>query len=206
MKEPPDHTAELSAANLLSFGGMIVPKYSLDELRVLPQRRVHVEKEDALVRELLLELVVDDFRLVLGADAGEVLLLGLGNAQAVPGLLDVGRQIFPRGRLLLGGPDVVVDVLEVDPREIGAPRGHRPGPEILERLEAELAHPVRLALVRGDRLDQLGREPALRLEEVVLGIMEAVLALVVAADIGDDLALLGAHTSPPATLSGVNAS
>jgi hypothetical protein len=28
-KEPPDHTAEFRAANLLSFGGMIVPKYSL---------------------------------------------------------------------------------------------------------------------------------------------------------------------------------
>ena len=27
MKLPPDHTAELSAANLLSLGGMIVPKY-----------------------------------------------------------------------------------------------------------------------------------------------------------------------------------
>ena len=29
MKDPPDHTAELSAANLLSLGGMMVPKYSL---------------------------------------------------------------------------------------------------------------------------------------------------------------------------------
>jgi hypothetical protein len=27
--EPPDHTAELSAANLLSCGGMTVEKYSL---------------------------------------------------------------------------------------------------------------------------------------------------------------------------------
>ena len=27
MNEPPDHTAELRAANLLSLGGMIVPKY-----------------------------------------------------------------------------------------------------------------------------------------------------------------------------------
>ena len=27
MKEPPLHTAEFSAANLLSLGGMIVPKY-----------------------------------------------------------------------------------------------------------------------------------------------------------------------------------
>ena len=28
MNDPPDHTAVFSAANLLSFGGMIVPKYS----------------------------------------------------------------------------------------------------------------------------------------------------------------------------------
>ena len=27
MNEPPDHTAELRAANLLSLGGMMVPKY-----------------------------------------------------------------------------------------------------------------------------------------------------------------------------------
>ena len=27
MNEPPDQTAELSAANLLSFGGMIVPNH-----------------------------------------------------------------------------------------------------------------------------------------------------------------------------------
>ncbi len=27
MKDPPDQTAELRAANLLSFGGMTVPKY-----------------------------------------------------------------------------------------------------------------------------------------------------------------------------------
>src|SRR5580765_4559684 len=29
MNEPPDHTAELREANLLSAGGMTVPKYSL---------------------------------------------------------------------------------------------------------------------------------------------------------------------------------
>jgi len=30
MKDPPDQTAVLSAANLLSPGGMMVPKYSLN--------------------------------------------------------------------------------------------------------------------------------------------------------------------------------
>ncbi len=29
MNDPPDQTAEFSAANLLSFAGMIVPKYCL---------------------------------------------------------------------------------------------------------------------------------------------------------------------------------
>ena len=48
MNEPPDQTAELSAANLLSFCGMIVPKYSRDDLLVLAQARVHVEEEHAL--------------------------------------------------------------------------------------------------------------------------------------------------------------
>ena len=128
MNEPPDQTAELSAANLLSFCGMIVPKYSLDEVLVLPQAGVHVEEEDALLLELLLELVVDDLGLVLGADAGEVLLLGLGDAEPVPRLLDVGRQVLPGVRLLLGRLDVVVDVLEVDPGEIGAPGRASAGP------------------------------------------------------------------------------
>ena len=96
MNEPPDQTAEFSAANLLSFGGMILPKYSLDELLVLAQAGVHVEEEHALLLEILLELVVDDLGLVLGADAGQELLLGLGNAELVPGVLDVRRAGLPR--------------------------------------------------------------------------------------------------------------
>ena len=63
MKLPPDHTAELSAANLLSPGGITVPKYCLHELRVLPQRRVHVAEQDALCLQVLPVAVVDDFGL-----------------------------------------------------------------------------------------------------------------------------------------------
>ena len=102
MNEPPDQTAELSAANLLSFCGMIVPKYCLTMLLVLAQARVHVEEDHALRLEVLLELVVDDLGLVLRADAGEVLLLRLGDAELVPGVVDVGRQVLPRVGLLLG--------------------------------------------------------------------------------------------------------
>ncbi len=42
-----------------------------------------------------MDLVVDDFGLVLGADAGEELPLGLGDAQAVERLLDVLGHVVP---------------------------------------------------------------------------------------------------------------
>jgi hypothetical protein len=63
---------------------------------VLAQAGVHVEEEHALRLEVGLELVVDDLRLVLRADAGEVLLLGLRDPELVPGVLDVGGQVLPR--------------------------------------------------------------------------------------------------------------
>jgi hypothetical protein len=57
---------------------------------VLAQAGVHVQEEHALLGEILAQLVVDDLGLVLGANAPEVLLLRLRNAQPVPGVLDVG--------------------------------------------------------------------------------------------------------------------
>ena len=68
----------------------------LEELRVLAERRVGVEEEDALLLEVLTDRVVDDLGLVLGRDAGdEALLLGLGDAELVVGVLDVLGQVVP---------------------------------------------------------------------------------------------------------------
>ena len=191
MNEPPDQTAEFSAANLLSFCGMIVPKYSLTSSSCSRRPGVHVEEEHALGLEVLLQLVVDDLGLVLRADAGQVVLLGLGDAEPVPGVLDVRRQVFPGLRLLLGRPDVIEDAVEVDLAEVAAPVRERAREEVVERLEAELPHPLRLVLVLGDRCDELVREPAARLEEVVLGIVEPVLVL--GLDAADDFGLGESH-------------
>ena len=181
----------------------------LDELLVLAEPRVHVEEDHALLGQVLLNLVVDDLGLVLGADAGdELLLLGRRDAQLVPGVLDVGRQVLPGVGLILGRLDVVVHVLEVDLRDVAAPGRERARVEVVERGVAELPHPVGLVLVLGDHLDELVREPAARLEEVVLGrvaVVEAVLGRVVGADVADDLVLVGLplvfdlshQTSPP---------
>jgi hypothetical protein len=99
--------------------------------------------------------VVDDLALVLRADAGQVLLLRLRDPELVPGVLDVRRQVLPGLGLLLGRPDVIEDVVEVDARDVAAPGRQRARHEVLERLEPELAHPLRLVLVLGDRSDEL---------------------------------------------------
>src|SRR5581483_7162420 len=78
--------------------------------------------------------------------------------RACPTCPYLGRQVLPRVGLLLGRLDVVEDVVEVDPRQVAAPRRHRAGEEVVERAVPELAHPVRLALVRRDRVDELVRE------------------------------------------------
>ena len=151
-----------------------------DQVLVLAQRGVHVHEHDALGLELLVDLVVDGLGLVLGADAGEELALGLGDAQAVERLLDVLGHVVPGALGALAGADEVVDVVEVDlGQHRRAPGRHRAGEEVVERLEAELAHPLRLVLELGDLLDELAGQPLGRLEEVVLGIVEAEALLVV---------------------------
>jgi hypothetical protein len=82
MNEPPDQTAVLSAANLLSPAGMTEPKYSLEDVLVLAQPGVGVDEDDALLLQVLADLVVDDLGLVLRGHAGDqALLLGLGDAE-----------------------------------------------------------------------------------------------------------------------------
>ena len=160
-----------------------MPKYSRDEVLVLAQRGVHVHEDDALGLELLVDLVVDDLGLVLRADAGEELALGLGDAEAVEGLLDVLGDVVPRALGALGGAHEVVDVVEVDLGEHRrAPGRHRAREEVVERLQAEVAHPLRLVLELGDLLDELARQALGRLEQVVLGVVEAVALGVVGVD------------------------
>ena len=122
---------------------------------MLAQGGVHVGEDHALRLELLVDLVVDDLGLVLGADAGEELALRLGDAEPVEGVLDVLGDLAPVAAVLLGGADEVVDVVEVDLVEVAAPLRGRARVEVLERLEPEVAHPLRLVLVLGDRLDDL---------------------------------------------------
>ena len=174
MNEPPDHTAELRAANLLSLGGMIVPNQRLHELGVLAHGGVHVAEQHALRLEVGPVAVEDDFALVLGGDTGQVLALGLGDAELLVGRLDGVGQVVPVLDLILGRLHVVVDVVEVEVGHVHRePRRHRPGHEPLQGLQPELEHPLGLALHGRHLADDLLGEALLRLEDVVLGVAPA---------------------------------
>ena len=156
------------------------------------------------------DLVVDDLGLVLGADAGQELALGLGDAEPIERLLDVLGHVVPRALGALGGADEVVDVVEVDlGQHRRAPGRHRAGEEVLERLQAEVAHPLRLGLELRDLGHELARQALRRLVQVVLGVVEAVALGVVGVDpaqrvvLGEDrrggVAVSGVATTPPPT-------
>src|SRR4029077_1509180 len=85
--------------------------------------------------------------------------------------------------VLVGGLEVIEDVLEVDHREICAPGGHGLLAEDLQRAKPELQHPHRFLLHPRDLFDDLGVQAALGLEHEVFGDEEAVLLLVIAADV-----------------------
>jgi hypothetical protein len=143
------------------------------------------------ILESCLDRVVDDLRVVLGADAGKELALGLRNAEALERRLDLVRDVVPRLLFAFGRLAVVDDLVEVDLVEIAAPLRHGPGKEVLVGAEAELEHPVRLVLEAADLLDGFAGQAALRLGQVDDVIVERELF----ASVGDDLARSGHRIS-----------
>ena len=63
--------------------------------------------------------MIDNLRFVLGGNTGDkTLLLCLGDAETVVGVLDVLGEVFPTSRLLFGRTHEVLDVVEVDARQV----------------------------------------------------------------------------------------
>src|ERR1022692_2947847 len=126
MNDPPDQTAELSAANLLSLGGMMVPNhlrtmsgYSRTAVS-MSVNRTPMDSRSARLRWDTTSLSywavtpAHDLPLVLGRDPGQVLALRLGDPELLVGVLDGVGEVVPVLDLVLGRLDVVVDVVEVE--------------------------------------------------------------------------------------------
>src|SRR5207248_9895055 len=120
---------------------------------------------------------------ILGCHTREELPLGLRYPEPVESVLDVSRYILPGLALLLRRLQVVIDVLEVDHRQIGAPRRHLLLLEGLQRTQAEFRHPFRLVLHPGDLFHDIRVQATLGLEDELLRVEKAVLLLIVVADV-----------------------
>ena len=194
MKEPPDQTALLSDGVAVVAGRDDGAEVLLEDVLVLFEGLVGAEEEHTELLEVLADVVIHDFGVVLGADAGEVFLLCLGDAELVERLADVVRDVVPRALVAVGRADEVVDVIEVDVLEkLASPGGIVALVEEIEGAEAEVAHPLGLALHLGDGGDELGGEAAVRLEEGLFGVMEAELGLVVI--VADEIGRGGGHSA-----------
>ena len=78
--------------------------------------------DDAHLGRGVLHVVVDELGVVLSADACQVAALGLGDAQALKGVLDVVGHRLPVVLLVGVGLDVGDDVVHVQALDGGAPR------------------------------------------------------------------------------------
>jgi hypothetical protein len=68
----------------------------LEDLRVLAKGSIGVKEEDALLLEVLADLVVHHLGLVLGCDTGDqAAALGFRDAQLLVRVADVLGQVFP---------------------------------------------------------------------------------------------------------------
>ncbi len=184
MKLPPLQTALFKAANLLSSLGMTVPKYSRNSSGYSRSARVGVGEDDTLLRQVVFQAAVHDFRFVLRLHAGEVLLLGFWNAESVVRLADVVGNVVPARFLPVAGADVVEDVLKVEVFEPTAPLGHRLPEEDVERIETELPHPFRLVLQLADLRNDLAIDALAALEDVLVGRIVKPVFVVADADVG----------------------
>ena len=78
--------------------------------------------DDAHLRRGVLHVVVDELGVVLRADACQIAALGLGDAQALKGALDVVGHRLPVVLLVGVGLDIGDDVIHVQALDGGAPR------------------------------------------------------------------------------------
>ena len=78
--------------------------------------------DDAHLGRGVLHVVVDELGVVLRADARQVAALGIGDTQALKGVLDVVRHRLPVVLLIGVGLDVGDDVVHVQALDGGAPR------------------------------------------------------------------------------------
>ena len=176
MNGPSLQTALLSAANLLSLAGTIDPMYFLMRSGYSLHGVSDAREYDPLLRQVLLEAVVDLLALV---DRARPLRgtcarpLGYPASRRCSGSR---RDILPLLRGLLRRLSIIVEILEVYGRQVDAPRRDGTGEEVLQSPEPELLHPYRFVSDPRDLLDYVLVDPLVAVVQVGCGVGNPYLA------------------------------
>ena len=123
----------------------------LDDFRIFLDRSVGVDENHALVFEILLDRVVDDFGFILCRDAGDkTAFFRFRNAKLVIRRADLIRQFLPGRGLLVNRLDVILEIVGVKILQIDTPLRHRTVDEIAIAFQSLFQHPFRLVLICGN--------------------------------------------------------
>lgn len=158
----------------------------LDDVFIFFKGRIEVGVDDALLDQFVLDAVIDDFRVVLGADAGEGCLFGFRDPQAVEGIFDVIRYVVPVSFHLSVRADVGDDVIHIEFADIRTPIRIVHMVEDVQRFEAEIEHPFRFMFLFGNFADNIFRQAGIGL----IGIGEIFLKIIHIAEISKGIDFL----------------
>ncbi|MCG3121557.1 MAG: hypothetical protein ALAOOOJD_04712 [bacterium] len=145
---------------------------------MFPQRRLGIQKNHAQLFPLFLQGMINHFGLILRADAAEKLALGLGNAEAIKRLLDIGRHVVPTPALLFARPDIIMNVVEVEIVQVAAPLRHGAFHKMIQRFQTDVAHPFRFLFVFGNLFDNAPAQAFAAFEDVFFRIGKAVFIII----------------------------
>ena len=135
----------------------------LDDVFIFFQSRIEVGIDDALLDQFILDAVVDDFRVVLGTNAGKGCLFCFRNPQAIKGIFNVIRHVVPVGLHLSIRADIGDDVVHIEFTNVRAPVRIFHMVEDIQRFEAEIEHPLRFVFLFRNFTDNVFRQAGIRL-------------------------------------------
>ena len=138
------------------------------------QRAFDVRVDNAQLLGEVLNIVVNQLRVVLSANARKRLPFRLRNAKALEGILDLLRHAVPVVRHLCVRADIGRDVLHIQSFNGRTPVRHLGVIVDFQRLHAEIMHPLRVIFLFGYLLDNLRGQAFLDAVCVLLFIPEVI--------------------------------
>ena len=160
-------------------GGNQVHEMGTDHLGI---RAVHgafqVGVNNTLLRNLFFHVVIYQLGVILCADTGQAVALGLGDTQLFKGILDVGGHFAPLGAHFGVGAHIGDDIIHVQLINRRAPLRDTGLIIDLQRFQAQLQHPVGVVLLAGNLLYNGGGQASVYLVGVFFLIAEIIQAAV----------------------------